>query len=311
MNKNNVSTILSVMAIVISCSAIAIQFLGVESIRSRALALFGAVSGEQPMVTPPPTATDKTAEVSDGEEKGSTPSAEDLKEQTDRLVRLEARLAQFEQVIRSSGLDAAESFLMPPPGSDEPLLAQIGEQYATRAKFEERRKQALDRAKEMRQRDLKTYGDANYQQILDLYEKARLRRGPETAEQQTARKAALDKLMTNYPDSWSTSVAVAEQALGEAINRNTAGVESYYESLVSASPYTEVVTDQGINAIPTIQTYLARQYAEEGKVEEASALLDALDSSGDSIILEPNEMGEPTARSAQEIVQELRDKIAQ
>ncbi len=254
------------------------------------------------------------------EDRGSDPAATRnqteeglmllLEDQARSIRELERRLARFERVIRTSGLDAAALHLMPPPGSDAPLLAHIGEEYATRARFEERRKQLIERSARMRQRDQDAYGNHGYREIQELYEQARPRRGAATEEERSERQAALEKMMEAYPEAWSTNVAVAEHALSEAINRNTKDVETYYESLLSASPYPEVVTDQGINAIPTIQTYLARQYVQDGRLEDASMMLDALSVHGDNVILEPNEMGEPTARAAQDIVLELREQIA-
>ncbi|MBK1693671.1 hypothetical protein CKO09_02795 [Chromatium weissei] len=232
-------------------------------------------------------------------------SLESLKEQNRKIDKLDQRFSRLEQIIRVSGLDT-----MPHPlGTNAPLLTHIGEEYATRARFEERRKQLLDHSFEMRQHDLDTYSSENYRQISELYEKARPKRGTETQEQQTEREAALNKMMNKYPEAWSTNVAVAEQALTDAFNRNTSNVETYYQSLLDKSPYSEIVTEQGINAIPTLQTYLARQYVENGRSEDASAMLDVLSSQGDNIILEPNEMGEPTARTAQEIVIDLREKL--
>ena len=84
----------------------------------------------------------------------------------------------------------------------------------------------------------------------------------------------------------------------------------YYESLVGTSPYAEVVTEQGIDAIPTLQTYLARQYIQEGRTAEATAVIEALSAQSDRLIIEPNEMGEPTTQSVGEIVNDLRQRLS-
>lgn len=231
-----------------------------------------------------------------------------LDEQARRIEDLERQLAQITRVMRASGLDAAAPLLSGPPGS-APLLTTLGEQYATRARFEESRQRLSERAAQMRQRDLETYGQGDFQRMTELSQKARPRRGNETQAERAEREAALGSLMTQYPESWATSVAVAEQALDAARNRNTQSVEMYYESLVGTSPYNEVVTEQGIDAIPTLQTYLARQYIEEGRNAEASAILDALSTQSDRLIIEPNEMGEPTTQSVGEIVDDLRQRL--
>ena len=231
-----------------------------------------------------------------------------LDEQARRIEELERRLAQITRVMRASGLDAAAPMLSGPPGS-EPLLTTLGEQYATRARFEESRQRLSERAAQMRQRDLETYGESDYQRLSELSRQARPRRGNETQAERAARESALNSLMSNYPESWATSVAVAEQALDAAMNRNTQSAEMYYESLISTSPYAEVVTEQGIDAIPTLQTYLARQYIQEGRTDEATAILDALSTQPDRLIIEPNAMGEPTTQPVSEIVNDLRQRL--
>ncbi len=294
------ATLLSLVALVCSITAIALQFIPLND----------PVAQHADQIEPQSLAARSVTQMEPKKAAPQESGADALAAQDQRIANLERQLAQFERVIRTSGLDAAAPYLMPPPGSDAPVLAHIGEQYATRARFEERRKGLLERAEDMRQNDRETYGADNAQAIADLYSKARPMRGNQSNEQRAEREAALNKLMSDYPEAWSTSVAVAEQALDAAINRNAEGAESYYKSLVETSPYAEVVTEQGINAIPTLQAYLARQYVEQGRFDEATTILDALSAQTDSIILAPSEMGEPTATDAQDIVTELRDKIA-
>ena len=239
---------------------------------------------------------------------GSAATERLFEEQARRIEDLERRLTQITRVMRASGLDAAAPLLSGPPGS-EPLLTTLGEQYATRARFEESRQRLSERATQMRQRDLETYGQSDFQRLTELSQQARPKRGNESQSERTEREAALNTLMSRYPESWATSVAVAEQALDAAMNRNTQSAEQYYESLVSTSPYNEVVTEQGIDAIPTLQTYLARQYIQEGRTAEASAILDALSTQSDRLIIEPNAMGEPTTQPVSEIVNDLRQRL--
>lgn len=311
MKTPQTSIILSAIALVASMIAIAIQFPPMSAYVS------AADDGQGTETAEPTSASAKsvTEKESDASVAESSKTDESLKETLDvqakRIAMLETQLSKLQHVIRSAGLDAAAPYLTPPPGSSTPLLAQMGEQYATRARFEEKRKKMLEHSEQMRQRDMDTYGAQSYQAIADLYEKARPTRGNATPEEKAQREAALSSLMSNYPEAWSTSVAVAEQALDAAMNRDVQSAETYYQSLVESSPYTEVVTDQGINAIPTLQTYLARQYVSEGRYDEATSILDALSAQSDTVILEPNDMGQPTAKSAQDIVTELRSKMSQ
>ncbi|MCK7578297.1 MAG: hypothetical protein MZV65_22855 [Chromatiales bacterium] len=263
---------------------------------------------QEPQIEGARTARAETPEVKPSVDAAGSTTERLLDEQARRIEGLERQLAQITRVMRASGLDAAAPMLSGAPGS-EPLLTALGEQYATRARFEESRQRLSERATQMRRRDLETYGQSDFQRLTELSQQARPRRGNETQAERAEREAALNSLMTQYPESWATSVAIAEQALDAAMNRNTQSAEMYYESLVGTSPYNEVVTEQGIDAVPTLQTYLARQYIQEGRNAEASAILDALSAQSDRLIIEPNAMGEPTTQSVGEIVNELRQRL--
>ncbi|ADC62898.1 hypothetical protein [Allochromatium vinosum] len=297
--------ILGAIALILSLVAIGLQF---SPLHKRADDHMASANIREPQVEGARTVRAETPEMAPAGEAPGSIAERLLDEQARRIEGLERQLAQITRVMRASGLDAAAPILSGPPGS-EPLLTALGEQYATRARFEESRQRLSERATQMRQRDLETYGQSDFQRLTELSQKARPKRGNETQAERAEREAALNSLMTNYPESWATSVAVAEQALDAAMNRNTQSAEMYYESLVSTSPYGEVVTDQGIDAIPTLQTYLARQYIQEGRTAEASAILDALSAQSDRLIMEPNEMGEPTTQSVGEIVNDLRQSL--
>ncbi|MBK1717474.1 hypothetical protein CKO27_07440 [Thiocystis violacea] len=300
--------ILSLLALILSFSAITLQFLPQDGGVSNAIEPSGAPMADRSSGVAS-LAQSKPPGAAESDPTALSASDRLLEEQSRRIAGLERQVAQLGQVIRASGLDVAPSFANGPPGG-EPWLASMGEQYANRARFDESRKKMAERASAMRQRDLETYGADSYQRISELSEKARPRRGNESQSERSARESALNSLMTDYPESWATSVAVAEQALDAAMNRNSQGAEMYYQSLIGTSPYPEVVTEQGIDAIPTLQTYLARQYVQEGRYEEASAIIDALSVHADSVIVEPNDMGEPTTKPVRDIVTDLRASIA-
>lgn len=244
------------------------------------------------------------------DKKSESNQPEPAQAQSDRIAQLERQVNRLAHVIRTSGMDAAGPLLRP-PGQDMPLLVKIGEEYATRSRFEERRKDLMDRSAAMKDRERNTYGEAAYKEITELYDKARPGRGPQTAEHQAEHGAALNKLIQSYPEAYSTSVAVAEQALAQAMSHNSQAVESYYSELMENSPYGEIVTDQGINAIPTLQAYLARQYVQDGRYGDAAAVVDALAQQGNSVIMEPNEFGEMRAQTALDIANELRVQLGQ
>ncbi len=253
-------------------------------------------------------ASEASQAMTAGSASGATAAEARLDEQARRIEALERQLAQIARAVHASGLEAAAPLLAGPPGS-ESLLTTLGEQYAARARFEENRQRLSERAAQMRQRDRKAYGEAEYQRLNELSQKARPRRGAETEAERAEREAALNNLITQYPESWATSVTLAEQALDAAMNRNAKNAEMYYQSLLSLSPYDEIVTEQGIDAIPTLQTYLARQYLQDGRTEDAMTLIEALSAQGDRLIIEPNEMGEPVTRSVSEIIADLRQRM--
>ncbi len=307
MKAPRLSSVLSATALLLSIFAIIPQFGALTEMISR---MWGGP--ELASVTP----TDQTAKTVTSKSVDKKASADPagastdlLTAQNERILALEKQLAQFARVIRAAGLDAAGPFLNPAPDGRQPLLAQMGEKYAAQANFEEARKKKSERAVEMRKRDLESYGQESYQRISDLYDKARPQRGNETEAQRTEREAATKSLLTDYPEAWSTSVAVAEQGLDAAMNHNTENAEQYYESLMTTSPYSDVVTEQGIEAIPALQSYLARQYVQEGRYDEAATVIDALSTHSDAVIMEPSEMGQPVTKTAQEIVTELREKL--
>ena len=125
-------------------------------------------------------------------------------------------------------------------------------------------------------------------------------------------------MIEEFPDAYETSVVIAEQALQEAFGGNTEQVETYLRTLTENSPYTNIVTEHGLEAIPAIQTFLARQYIEQNRTEDASALLTQLvENYPDSLVVEPPTVGEPPGpgtsppepRPTLEIVTELQQQL--
>jgi hypothetical protein len=228
-----------------------------------------------------------------------------------RLDHVERGLAGVNQLIRSSGLDVAVPMWDPGPGAPGQLFEQIGKEAASRAHFESRRDELQRKAAESQNVDRARYGEARYAELEELYRKARPGRGMSSQEDRAARTSSLNRLVEEFPDAYATGVAVAEQALSEALDGNAGQVESYLQTLRESSQYTDIVTDQGVEAVPNIQMYLARQYLEQNRVDEAAALLDELSTRyPDSLIMEPNTGGPPSPpRTVQEVTTELRQRL--
>ena len=230
---------------------------------------------------------------------------------TEKVTRLERELEGLNRLMRASGLDTAVPLWGGGPGAPGPLFEQLGKEAATRAQFEARRQELSRRAAENRDKDYSRYGAERYGELDALFKASRPGRGQETEEGKTKRTDALNKLVEEFPEAYSTGVAVAEQALNEALDGNTAQVESYLQTLKESSQYGDIVTDQGVDALPNIQAFLARQYIEESRIDEAISLLDDLSANhSDSLIVEPTTGGPPKPpRTVQEVVDELRQDL--
>ena len=100
-------------------------------------------------------------------------------------------------------------------------------------------------------------------------------------------------------------------ALSEALDGNTGQVESYLQTLRESAQYGDIVTEQGVEALPNIQAFLARQYIAENRIDEAVSLLQDLSTNhSDSLIVEPTTGGPPKPpRTVQEVVDELRQQL--
>jgi hypothetical protein len=83
--------------------------------------------------------------------------------------------------------------------------------------------------------------------------------------------------MAKYPDANATGMAIAERALFSGFRNNTSDVEKYYDLLRRNENFLNVVTDRGVEAMPNIEFYLARQYLRQGNTDNALALLESLE----------------------------------
>jgi hypothetical protein len=230
---------------------------------------------------------------------------------TEKVARLERELEGVTRLMRASGLDTAVPLWGGGPGAPGPLFEQLGKEAASRAQFEARRQELSRRAAESRDKDYTRYGAERYSELEELFKAARPGRGQDTEEGKTKRTDALNKLVEEFPEAYSTGVAVAEQALNEALDGNTGQVESYLQTLKESAQYGDIVTDQGVDALPNIQAFLARQYIDQNRVDEASSLLEDLSQNhSDSLIIEPTNGGPPKPpRTVREVVDELRQQL--
>lgn len=304
---------ISVVALVVSLVSVGVQIR--RDAQRPTTATIASVSTDtaavvDPKSQPTPTEVDAGALATANLEAKLMDTSAQL---TEKVARLEKGLDGLNRIMRSSGLDKAAGLAGGGPGTPGPLFEQLGKEAASRAQFAARREELTRRATESRDRDYARYGAEQYSELSELYKAARPVRGADTAESKATRTDALNKMVEQYPDAYSTGVAVAERALSEALDGNTGQVESYLQTLRDTAQYGDIVTDQGVEALPNIQAFLVRQYIEENRVDDARSLLDELSQThSDSLIIEPTTSGPPKApRTAKEVVDELRQAIKQ
>ena len=166
------------------------------------------------------------------------------------------------------------------------------------------KKELIDRNTTLHQVDKDKYGN----ELISYYNAARASGGP--AANNAESEAALSQLLNQYPESNATAMALAEKAMQAAGRTNTLEVEQLYSQLQSNPNAASVVLDSGVEALPAIQSYLAHQYIQQGRTDEAEALLSGLASSSTSgLIAVPGPKGDPVYRPVSEVIQVMRGQI--
>lgn len=178
-------------------------------------------------------------------------------------------LQRLAGVVRASGLENA--------ATSPEMLKEMAEKYSVQKKVAAYREQLVKRNADLHSLDATRYGP----RVAALYEQAK-GRGPGAsggggAAADPASDAALQALVEEFPQSNATGIAIAQRALQSAMQGNAADVEKYYNSLSQDGTFAGVVTDRGVEAMPTIQLYLAASYLRENRVSEAQALLQSVE----------------------------------
>lgn len=190
-----------------------------------------------------------------------------LKSKEAPLASQREAVKRLEKIIESTGLEQ----LAANENMDPAVLSEMYEEYADRRQAVQQQEMLLQVNAELHKADDDRYGP----ELMALYERARLRRRSD-AERQESDKAFVE-LMAKYPDAYATGMAIAERALVSGFRRNTADVEKYYDMLRQNGNFTNVVTDRGVEAMPNIEYYLARQYLREGSIDSAQTLIESLE----------------------------------
>ena len=184
------------------------------------------------------------------------------------VAKERAAIRRLEKIVESTGLEQlAENQNMDPT-----ILLEIYDEYADRKQADQRREQQLENNRDFHKADADQYGE----ELLALYERARLRRGGRNTDRQE-RDGAFAELIAKYPEAYATGMAIAERALVSGFRRNTAEVEKYHDMLRENENFSHIVTDRGIEAMPNVEYYLARQYLRQGSSDDALALIESLE----------------------------------
>jgi len=185
-------------------------------------------------------------------------------------------LRQMENILDSTGLaQLAEN-----ENVDPDILQQMYDEYAQRKQIAAYRQQLLQKDRESLGADRKNYDE----ELMSLYELARRRRGSDTDRE--TREKAFKEMLEKYPDAYATAKVIAERAVRSAFRRNTTAVEEYYHLLNQDNKFSSVTTDRGMEVLPNIENYLAQQYLQDGRIEDARVLRDSLELNyADSYIL--------------------------
>lgn len=209
-------------------------------------------------------------------------------------------LKRLERILDSTGLrQLAENGEVDPQ-----ILQKIYDEYIYRDQIASHRENLLQKNRTFHGMD-----DQNYdEQLMSLYQRARIfsRGGTDPADSQKAFGEMLEK----YPDAFATGMVIAERAFQSAYRGNISEVEDYYNLLRGNENFSNVVTDRGVEAVPNIEYYLARQYIRDGRIEDARFLLNSLEENyADSYVRTRRQGSGPRWQSVSQVVDGLYQQI--
>ena len=217
---------------------------------------------------------------------------------------LAARLDQLEKFVEASGL----ARLMADGQWNADVLQRVSTQYREADKIKQRRQSLLTKNSDFHRSDADRYGKS----LESLYETALLGLSREASQEEiAASQQALEKMMQDYPEAYATGMLMAEEALSSALEMNVGTAEAYYQDLRNSSKFKDIVTDNGIEAVPAIQSYLVREYIQAGRIDEANAVIQDMEQNyADSIVPERSQPGsEPTHKTVSETVGDFRRMV--
>lgn len=219
---------------------------------------------------------------------------------TDTAAKEPAAIRRLEKIIEATGLEQ----LAKNQNMDPTILSELYDEYADRKQVAQRREQQLENNRELHKADADQYG----QELMALYERARLRRGAGADRQE--RDNAFAELIEKYPEAYATGMAIAERALVSGFRRKTSEVEKYYDMLRDNENFSHIVTDRGVEAMPNVEYYLARQYLRQGDNDNALAIIESLEKNyPDSLLFTGRSASGRRWQAVSQVVTNLRREV--
>ena len=241
---------------------------------------------------------------------------------SDTLARLDKRMNSIEgktdrmasMQIASQGPGEPGQMDRRPPGPpsqiQKPHNGMRPGGFAGDEDFEEPAQKADDYTRSLMKRremlarlDAQKYGD----RLATLADAARTSRDGANGDERA--KLAFEELLNDYPDSYSTAVAIGENALQSALNSDVEKVEAYYDMLRDHNLGDAAVTDQGVEALPAVESYLAYHYTQAGDRKKAEEYIRTIeDDEKVQYIAEPGPGGTPQWKPKDVWVREMKQQ---
>jgi hypothetical protein len=229
----------------------------------------------------------------------------------DYLVSINDAMYQLEEIVDASGLKSIATNL----AVDPTILKNLYDEQYRRKKETEHRNAMVQLNTAQHEADTADYGE----EVQTLYEASRFQFGRRDQDQnrteaEAAREKAMNELIEKYPDANATGMIIAENAMGAAFRGNLEDAEKYYAMLMETEKRSQVVTDWGMKAAPTMQYYLASQYIEKGRTREAEDLIYQLEQSGNEMIFAAGQQRGrrwPGYQTTTDAVSDLRKQLGQ
>jgi len=225
------------------------------------------------------------------------------------LVAINDAMYQLEEIVDATGLKSIATNLSVDPS----ILKNLYDEQYLRKKQKEHTTRMAELNTAQHAADKQAYGE----EVHILYESARFKYNKNhgnPGDAQAQRENALNELHEKYPDANATAMVIAENAIGSVFHGSLEDAEKNYALLMENDTRAEVVTDWGIKATPTMQYYLASQYIENGRIQEAEDLIYQLGQNTDDIIFTAGQRNGRTFKEHQTIpvvIAGLREQLEQ